>query len=194
MRRKKSAKRAIKRQSVNNALTNVQKMEKQWQQMPVKFAADLKKDIAAQSKQEEKLQKAISKLQNAIEKSESRIAKLSKAKTLSTAQKKQIKATEKELAKLSKAHADTFAQLQAVSKSLDELLTAQSKFISLDKYLVQFEKEWNKYVKAAKTKTTAKKTKKAAKRKLSVVEDKNSSAHEAASDNAVLDEAAELAS
>lgn len=193
MRRKKSAKRAIKRQSVNNALTNVQKMEKQWQQAPVKFAADLKKDIAAQSKQEAKLQKSISKLQNAIEKSESRIAKLSKAKNLSAAQKKQIKATEKELAKMSKAHADTFAQLQAISKSLDELLTAQSKFIALDKYLVQFEKEWNKYVKAAKAKTTAKKTKKAAKRKLSVVEDKNNSADESA-DNAALDEATELAS
>ena len=69
MPRKKNAKRITKRQTAGNKTTakpfsNIQKMQKEFLQTPMKLAAQLNKDVLALKQDENKLRNALNKAKN----------------------------------------------------------------------------------------------------------------------------------
>lgn len=160
MSRKKSAKRSAKRQTMTNILATVQKLEKEFIQVPAQLANRLTKEINTHQKQESKLAKALNKASSLAKKAESRFKALVNAKSPSAANKKQVKIAKNAHNDAKQLHAELSKQLQAVTTSIEALLSKQSKLESLGKYLNQFEKEWAKAIrdakKAAKHKAEAK--------------------------------------
>src|SRR5438046_6065692 len=155
MPRKKSTKRTNKRKKVSNIMVSVQKMEMDLIKTPSKMSAQLDKEIKTFQKQENKLTKALSKINKQIKKAESRIQAASKAKK-PAAGKKQLKVARKMYEQAEVAYTTTNKQMQAVSDTLENALAQQAKFIALGKCLNQFNSEWSKTSKKAKSEAKAK--------------------------------------
>lgn len=216
MARNKSAKRSVKRQTASNTAANVQKVEKEFFQIPAKLAALFNKDINAHKKQESALNKAVAKCLAQLNKADAKVKTAAiKAKTSSSG-KKVWNAAKKAHEKLTKVHADLNKQLQTVSHACNEVVNKQARLNALHKYLGQFEKEWAKIAKqlkadaqakaaadkakvaAAKAKAAAKAQAKKSKTKLKAVKQPEVNSHvenlPSPVDNVVLDEPTELAS
>lgn len=161
MPRNKSAKRSKPRQTMSNILADVQKMEKELMQIPSKLAAQISKEINAHKKQQNKLKSAANKAKALVKAMEARLNAQAKSKSSSAKAKKQLNTAKKSHIEAIKAHSAVNKQLEAASQTLQAMSSKQAKLNSLGKYINQFEKEWEKTVKAAKAKLVAKpKTKK----------------------------------
>lgn len=167
MPRNKSTKRTAKRQTANNILSNVIKMEKDLLATPAKLATQLDKEINAQKQKENKSIKALNKIKAAVANAEAR-SKDAQSKTTPTA-KKQFKKFKKAYAVAIKMQAIADKQHQDISITLESLINKQSKLIEMNKYLNQFEKEWSKNSKKMHAKPKA--SKKSAKVKVTASRD-----------------------
>ena len=191
MRRKKSVKRANKKQTANNILATVQKVEKDWLKTPVKLAAQLEKEIKAHNKREKKLGKLVSKLDHALQKSEARIAK-AENNAPSAANKKQLKAVLKKFDAKSKLYDASCQQLDAIAASLNPIAEKHAEIVALINYVNQFQKEWKKASNNAKAKPQQAKNKKAGKQKKAGDASRNQPA-DSEFNNEHFDDAAEIA-
>lgn len=167
MPRKKSTKRTNKRQKATNVLVNVQKMEKDFIQTPLKMAAQLTKEIKKHQKQESKFNKTISKLNNQLKKTEGRINAITKAKPTATSKKK-LKVLTKKYNQAQAIQSQFDKQLQTVTNSLDNLLSNQARFNALGKCINQFNNDWAKAAKKAKAEAKAKSKQQVARKKSNV--------------------------
>jgi len=195
MPRNKIAKRTKKRQTINNVLANMQKIEMDLMRIPAKLAAQLNKEVNTHQRKERKLTKAVNKVNSLLIKAETRVQSAIESKTASS--KKMLKKAKKAYNDMAKTHTELNNQLQYISNTLGLLLNKQDKLISLDKHLSQFEKEWAKASK--KTKATAKSKKAKVKTKsvspgLTVVEQSKVEPGQKSLDTIRIDEPAEIAS
>lgn len=161
MSRKKTARRAAKRQSMNNKSSMAQAMEQEFMRTPAKLSAQLNKDILVLKQKENKLKTALNKQKSQAKNSESRI-KAAASKT-TAAGKKQLKKAKKAHKVLVKNQAALNKQLQSASKLLQAAMDKQAKLMALKKHLMQFEKDWAKGAKkvAVKAKVKTKQRKRA---------------------------------
>ncbi len=153
MPRKKTVKRKNKLQS--NALTLIQKMEKDFLRFPAELAKQLSKEIATNKQKENKLKKLILQLTNQLKNSENRLQ--ANSNPIGANAKKQLQAAKKAYTNNIKAKALIEKELVIISKQLQTAALKQAKFIAVGKNIQQFEKEWSKQ--QVKTISTVPKTK-----------------------------------
>lgn len=147
MSRKKTAKRITKRPSTTKTFAI---MQKDFHDAPAKLTTWLNKEIAALKQKEIKLKNAVSKITAQVKKSESRIQDANHVKNLQLRKKRLTKA-KKSHDQLKTVHTGLNKELQATTKSLDEASLKYSKLAALRKHITQFEKEWAKQAKQART-------------------------------------------
>lgn len=119
---------------------------------PALLAARLDKNISALKKSDSKLKTSLSKTQSQVKKAQAKIVSL----TRSHANKKQLTTAKKVLLSFSSSLNTLNKEQDNLAKSLASLLEQKSKFIALDKYLAQFEKDWSKKSKLKKSKAKVK--------------------------------------
>lgn len=200
MPRNKNVKRTKKRQSKQSSvLASVKKTEISLMQTPSKLAAQLNKEINALKKIEIKLKNAISKNKTLVKNAEMRIESVTKSKNTPSSKKKLMKA-KKIFGQAIKSYDELDNKLQDIVTRLAALSQQQTRLISLNKYLGQFEKEWAKSKKTS-SKAEAKKTKAKARSKAKIklvtspaAEQPAVPADEVTFDDLRFDEVTELAS
>lgn len=193
MPRNKIAKRTKKRQTINNVLANLQKMEMDLMRIPAKLVAHLDKEVTAYKRKENKLVKAANKANSALIKAEARLQSAIDSKSASS--KKTLKKAKATYNTVTKTQDDLNDQLQHICNTLDLLVNKQDKLISLDKCLNQFEKDWVKASKKSKSNAANKKGKgKSKPSELNLVEQSTAEPVQPSLDTVRIDEPVEIAS
>lgn len=146
MRKNKAGKRtAAKRQT---PVRSSSRTEKDCLQAPLKWAAQITKEVNACRQQKSKLDTALNKAKSELKTAEARVKAASKAKN-SPAGKKELNAAKKAHAVILKSFTQLNKDAQQASKTLQGLNASQAKLLDLRKQLGKFETEWSKKPKAA---------------------------------------------
>src|SRR3990167_9747950 len=138
-----SKRTVIKRQAAKPSVSTVQKMEKEFHDMPAQMMAHLKKANEKLVKTEKKQIAASTKLNDRTKKLEQRITTLSKSSP-NAALKKRLNAQKKLLVAAMKAQAKINKQLALTTKEKTALQSELAKYTAIGKTLSQFAKDWSK--------------------------------------------------
>lgn len=197
MSRKKTAKRAVKRQTTSKAAPSKQKMEKDFQAAAATAAAQMNNEITRTKQQVAKFKATQNKAKADVQKAEARIKNAQKTKQTKTG-KKQLKTATKQRTNATKVLAAIAKQLNDAEKALENATNAQARLIALSKHVAQFEQIWVKTSKKVNKPKAAKKIKRKSKAKNLAVKEidviQNIQPLHIAENDGSLDTATELAS
>lgn len=162
MARKKTAKSRSKKTIVKRQQTPktsvIQKMEKDFRQMPALLAAQCRTELQTLKQQDLRLKGVIKKAQLQLNVTKKKQATLAKAKT--PAAKKQLQSVKKSNLLLTKTMKTMMQQLEQIKKATKNLVAKQNKFSGMSKQLIALDKQLEKKANSSKASPTRKRAQK----------------------------------